>query len=103
MPAPDTGDCMSGRRLPSSLSTRRIASRAIVLSDRVETGTITIEGGVIAGIDVNRIDARAEDHGDAHIIPGLIELHTDHLEPHFSPRPKVFWDPCRPCFHMTHK
>ena len=25
--------------------------------------------------------------------PGLIELHTDHLEAHYVPRPKVFWDP----------
>ncbi|HXS46134.1 MAG TPA: Asp-tRNA(Asn)/Glu-tRNA(Gln) amidotransferase subunit GatA, partial [Solirubrobacterales bacterium] len=27
------------------------------------------------------------------IMPGLIELHTDHLEAHYVPRPKVFWDP----------
>ena len=26
-------------------------------------------------------------------MPGLIELHTDHLEMHYVPRPKVFWDP----------
>jgi alpha-D-ribose 1-methylphosphonate 5-triphosphate diphosphatase len=26
-------------------------------------------------------------------MPGLIELHTDHLEAHYVPRPKVFWDP----------
>ena len=26
-------------------------------------------------------------------MPGLIELHTDHLEAHFEPRPKVYWDP----------
>ena len=27
------------------------------------------------------------------VMPGLIELHTDHLEMHYVPRPKVFWDP----------
>ena len=27
------------------------------------------------------------------VMPGLIELHTDHLEAHYVPRPKVFWDP----------
>ena len=27
------------------------------------------------------------------IMPGLIELHTDHLEAHDVPRPKVHWDP----------
>jgi alpha-D-ribose 1-methylphosphonate 5-triphosphate diphosphatase len=26
-------------------------------------------------------------------MPGLVELHTDHLEAHYSPRPKVYWDP----------
>ena len=27
------------------------------------------------------------------VIPGLIELHTDHLEGHYAPRPKVRWHP----------
>ena len=26
-------------------------------------------------------------------MPGLVELHTDHLEAHYVPRPKVYWDP----------
>lgn len=73
-------------------ATRRLATEAIVLGDRVVAGTITVENGMIAGIDPG-IDARAEDWRGAHIIPGLVELHTDHLEPHFSPRPKVFWEP----------
>ena len=35
----------------------------------------------------------SEDAGGDLIMPGLIELHTDHLEAHYVPRPKVFWDP----------
>src|SRR5262249_30123545 len=40
---------------------------------------------------------RAPDHaenlaGDL-LLPGLVELHTDHLEAHYVPRPKVHWDP----------
>ena len=27
------------------------------------------------------------------LIPGLVELHTDHLEGHYAPRPKVRWNP----------
>jgi len=27
------------------------------------------------------------------VIPGLVELHTDHLEGHYAPRPKVRWNP----------
>ena len=26
------------------------------------------------------------------LLPGLVELHTDHLEAHYMPRPKVYWD-----------
>jgi len=28
-----------------------------------------------------------------YLIPGLVELHTDHLEGHYAPRPGVRWDP----------
>jgi len=27
------------------------------------------------------------------VLPGLVELHTDHIEAHYMPRPKVYWDP----------
>ena len=27
------------------------------------------------------------------LVPGLVELHTDHVETHFTPRPGVRWDP----------
>ena len=37
--------------------------------------------------------AGGEDAAGDLIMPGLIELHTDHLEAHYVPRPKVFWDP----------
>ena len=70
-----------------------VASRSIVLSDRVVAGTVVVEDGRIVAIDEDRIAADAEDWGDDLLIPGLVELHTDHLEPHYSPRPKVFWEP----------
>ncbi|MDP0983937.1 alpha-D-ribose 1-methylphosphonate 5-triphosphate diphosphatase, partial [Klebsiella variicola] len=28
-----------------------------------------------------------------YLIPGLVELHTDHLEGHYAPRPRVRWNP----------
>ena len=34
-----------------------------------------------------------EDMEGDFLIPGLVELHTDHLEMHYVPRPKVFWNP----------
>src|SRR6187551_765832 len=71
-----------------------IGNAKIVLADRViEQGWIAFADGKIAGFGEGDAPAGAEDaHGDL-IMPGLVELHTDHLEAHFMPRPKVFWDP----------
>lgn len=70
-----------------------LASRRIVLADRVVPGTVVVENGLIVAIEEDRILAEAQDCGDDLLVPGLVELHTDHIEPHYSPRPKVFWDP----------
>ncbi|MER2607062.1 MAG: alpha-D-ribose 1-methylphosphonate 5-triphosphate diphosphatase [Siculibacillus sp.] len=70
-----------------------IASRRLVLADRVVPGTVVVQNGLIVAIEEDRILADALDFGDDLVIPGLIELHTDHIEPHYSPRPKVFWKP----------
>ncbi|MFX7094756.1 hypothetical protein ABTI17_19880, partial [Acinetobacter baumannii] len=36
--------------------------------------------------------AGSEDARGDLVMPGLVELHTDHLEAHYVPRPKVYWD-----------
>ncbi|WP_084788758.1 alpha-D-ribose 1-methylphosphonate 5-triphosphate diphosphatase [Bradyrhizobium sp. Cp5.3] len=71
-----------------------IANARIVLADQmIERGWIAVAGGHIAEIGEGRAPAGAEDVGGDLITPGLIELHTDHLEAHYTPRPKVLWDP----------
>lgn len=66
----------------------------LVLPDRViETGWLAVAGGLIAEIGEGRPPERAFDCGGETIIPGLVELHTDHLESHYAPRPKVRWSP----------
>lgn len=66
----------------------------VVLADRViEQGWIAVDNGKIAGIGEGRAPERGEDMAGDLVMPGLIELHTDHLEAHYVPRPKVFWDP----------
>ncbi len=66
----------------------------LVLADRViEGGWIAAEDGMIVDFGADRAPAGAEDMAGDFIIPGLIELHTDHLEAHYMPRPKVYWDP----------
>src|SRR5258707_4841615 len=71
-----------------------IANAGIVLADRViERGWIAFADGRIAEFGEGDAPAGSEDAAGDLVMPGLIELHTDHLEAHYVPRPKVFWDP----------
>jgi alpha-D-ribose 1-methylphosphonate 5-triphosphate diphosphatase len=66
----------------------------IVLADRViPCGWIAVADGRIAEFGEDAAPAGHTDAGGDLVMPGLIELHTDHLEAHYVPRPKVFWDP----------
>jgi alpha-D-ribose 1-methylphosphonate 5-triphosphate diphosphatase len=78
----------------SSPSETVIGNARIVLAERViERGWIAFADGCVAEVGEGKAPGGGEDaHGDL-IMPGLIELHTDHLEAHYVPRPKVFWDP----------
>ena len=71
-----------------------LGNAGIVLADRViARGWVAISDGRIAEFGEGDAPAGAEDAAGDLIMPGLIELHTDHLEAHYVPRPKVFWDP----------
>src|SRR6201991_3913893 len=71
-----------------------IGNASIVLADRViERGWVAIAKGRIAEIGEGKAPAGSVDAGGDLVMPGLIELHTDHLEAHYVPRPKVYWDP----------
>lgn len=68
----------------------------LVLEDRVVDGTLVHEGGRIRALDEGRSHvASAIDGEGAYLAPGLIDLHTDALEGHFVPRPKVIWPDAR--------
>jgi len=64
----------------------------IVLVDEVIEGSLVVSDGAIAAIEPGQ-SRQGEDMGGDYLIPGLVELHTDHLENHYRPRPGVFWDP----------
>ena len=64
----------------------------IVLGDEVIEGSVSVKDGVIAAIESGPAKSGKDLDGD-YLIPGLVELHTDHLENHYRPRPGVFWDP----------
>jgi len=64
----------------------------IVLGDEVIAGSLAVRGGLISAVDSGPAQSGEDFEGD-YLIPGLVELHTDHLESHYRPRPGVFWDP----------
>lgn len=71
-----------------------LTNARIVLDGEVIEGSLHVRDGRIAGIDSGpSAHPGAEDMGGDHVIPGLVELHTDHLENHYAPRPKVRWNP----------
>ena len=69
-----------------------LANATLVLPDEVVVGSVLVRDGRIAsiatgpGIPVGALDL----DGDC-LAPGLVELHTDNLERHVSPRPQVDW------------
>jgi alpha-D-ribose 1-methylphosphonate 5-triphosphate diphosphatase len=68
-----------------------LANARIVLKDEVITGSVLVRDGKIASIDSGPSQG-GEDVGGDYVIPGLVELHTDHFENHYRPRPGVTWN-----------
>ncbi|QKV17539.1 alpha-D-ribose 1-methylphosphonate 5-triphosphate diphosphatase [Oricola thermophila] len=64
----------------------------IVLADEVLDGTVVVRDGRIADIQPGGTAVPAHDLEGDYLTPGLVELHTDHLETHYSPRPGVVWN-----------
>lgn len=69
-----------------------LTNARIVTPDDVFLGTIKVEKGIISDMQkgVTSVRKVSDLEGDL-LLPGLIELHTDNLEKHFTPRPKVRW------------
>jgi len=74
--------------MPQSLN---ITNAKIVLADQIVDGSLSTNSGTITDVD-NGKSANALDFEGDYLVPGLVELHTDHLESHYHPRPKVFWN-----------
>lgn len=69
-----------------------LTNARLVLRDRVvEHGWVAVADGRIAELGEGRAPEPGFDLRGDTLIPGLVELHTDHLELHFTPRPKVQW------------
>ena len=71
-----------------------IENAQLVLPDQIRApGWLAIDDGVIVDMGEGRAPERGIDLGGDYLLPGFIELHTDHLETHFQPRPRVRWHP----------
>lgn len=72
------------------------ANARLILNDDVITGALRITDGQITDITTGHtVPSGAFDLNGDYLAPGLVELHTDNLERHLTPRPKVDW-PQRP-------
>ncbi len=64
----------------------------LVLADEVVQGCLSAAGGLIRQVDGGLTAApHAIDLEGDYLMPGLVEMHTDNLERHMMPRPKVNW------------
>ncbi|MGR3548931.1 MAG: alpha-D-ribose 1-methylphosphonate 5-triphosphate diphosphatase, partial [Roseovarius sp.] len=69
-----------------------LANALLVLPNEVIRGALHLKGGRITAIDSGAaLPPGAVDCDGDYLAPGLIELHTDNLERHIQPRPKVDW------------
>lgn len=69
-----------------------LSNAQIVLPDEVIRGSLVMRDGLIAGFDEGPCSLpQAIDLQGDHLVPGLIELHTDNIERHAMPRPGTTW------------
>ncbi|MBK9441896.1 MAG: alpha-D-ribose 1-methylphosphonate 5-triphosphate diphosphatase [Comamonadaceae bacterium] len=65
----------------------------IVAANEEFTGNVVIEDGIICRVDSGDTAVpEAQDWAGDWLLPGLVEVHTDNLEKHLSPRPGVLWN-----------
>jgi alpha-D-ribose 1-methylphosphonate 5-triphosphate diphosphatase len=69
-----------------------LANATLVLPGETRSGSVMDENGEIVDIaEGTTVPAGAIDCDGDFVCPGLVELHTDNLERHIQPRPKVDW------------
>lgn len=74
------------------MTTLSFAGGTLVLPETVFEGRLTVVGETIDGVEEGAQPLEGDvDLGSDLLLPGLVELHTDHLEKHLMPRHRVHW------------
>ncbi len=82
-------------RLATASGETVLSGARIVLPESVVDGHVVIRDGLIAEIGTGPTAVASEDLGGDYLLPGLVDIHTDHFEKHVYPRPHVRWDMMR--------
>jgi alpha-D-ribose 1-methylphosphonate 5-triphosphate diphosphatase len=74
------------------LNEQILTNANVVSAHGVFIGTVVLRDGLISEVDdrISHLPQALNLNGD-YLLPGLVELHTDNLEKHLSPRPGVDW------------
>jgi alpha-D-ribose 1-methylphosphonate 5-triphosphate diphosphatase len=68
------------------------ANARLILKEEVAAGSLVIADGFITDINQGAsVPKGSIDLQGDYLAPGLVELHTDNVERHLEPRPKVSW------------
>lgn len=68
------------------------ANATLILDTEIVKGSLVVRDGIITDIaNGSSVPKGAIDLQGDYLAPGLVELHTDNLERHLAPRPKVDW------------
>jgi len=83
------------RRAPTGSEVTVLKNARIVLGDEIVTGHVAVSNGSIVSVDTGAAPQAGLDLDGDFLLPGLVDIHTDHFEKHVFPRAHVRWDPLR--------
>jgi alpha-D-ribose 1-methylphosphonate 5-triphosphate diphosphatase len=80
------------KMLDETTKNRTLAGARIVTLQGVIEGAVDLEDGRIAAVRSGAHPTGAADLAGDFLIPGIVDVHTDHVEAHVFPRAGVQWD-----------
>ncbi|WP_299481242.1 alpha-D-ribose 1-methylphosphonate 5-triphosphate diphosphatase [uncultured Roseibium sp.] len=81
--------------LPTGSEVTVLKNAKLVMANEVVLGHLAFSKGRIVSVDAGVAPHSGEDLEEDYLVPGLVDIHTDHFEKHVFPRAHVRWDPLR--------